>query len=495
MTLVDDEALANEIAEIEASLPIGVRPRQLRVRNFLLGAACCIFDGRPAHLSRVHEALCCLEEADRRRLGVVVEDKGVTHLLTYRQVEYLNHLLAKVLGKEPADGLATTRLQRLLDALLDASVPAAYTEASTSLAVDWTDVASFAHPPGKDGLSADPEAAWGHRRGGGPAEKSELFFGHYANLATMVAEEGGEEVPELVRQMTLSACDHDPVPVATSALVGRFATGALVPGDVLSDSGYAHRVPRHFALPLRAVSASLVIDLHPSDRGPQGTFAGAVLANGNLYCPATPKALFALGPLARGASEAEVAAHDLSTAELARYKLGPIMSDDADGYHRVVCPAVAGKLRCPLRPSSMRLSYSHPSVLSAPDHPPVCCSQKSVTVPPSVNAKTRQKHDYPGKAWRTSYAHSSSVERSNARVKDPATIEVAKGWCRVMGLVTPSLFLAIALCCRNLALVDAFESRQAENARRRAAGLPPKTRRRRPKSLSELAGANANAPP
>ena len=37
------------------------------------------------------------------------------------------------------------------------------------------------------------------------------------------------------------------------------------------------------------------------------------------------------------------------------YKLGPITSDDADGYHRVMCPAAMGKIRCPLRPASMTL--------------------------------------------------------------------------------------------------------------------------------------------
>ncbi|MHB1781929.1 MAG: hypothetical protein ACYCTE_04415, partial [Acidimicrobiales bacterium] len=447
--------------------------------------------GRPAHLVRVHGWLVGLSAADRRRLGVVVEHKGVAHELTYRQVEYLNHLIKKALGKEVPDGTATRRLQDLLDALLDASVPAVYKKASSSLALDWTDVCSFAHPPGKDGISADLEAAWGHRRGGGPGEKSELFFGHYANLATMVREEHGAEVPELVREMTLSSCDHDPVPVATAALVGRFAAGELLPGDVLADSGYAHRVPEHFALPLRVAGTSLVIDLHPSDRGMKGTFAGAICANGNLYCPATPKALFDLNPLPRGASAEETAAHDDKSAELARYKLGRITSDDDDGYHRVSCPAVSGKLRCPLRHASMALAYTHPTVLEPPEHPPACCTQRSVTVPPTVNAKTRQHHDYPGKSWRASYARRSAVERSNSRIKDPATVDIEKGWCRVMGLVTPSLFLAIGIVVRNLVLVDAFEERQAENARRRAAGLEPKTRRRRRLGLAELAGANA----
>jgi hypothetical protein len=87
------------------------------------------------------------------------------------------------------------------------------------------------------------------------------------------------------------------------------------------------------------------------------------------------------------------------------------------------------------------------------------------------------------------------VERSNARIKDPATTDVARGWCRLMGLVPMSLFLACALVVRNLAVADAFEERQVENARRRAAGLAPRTRRRRPKPIAELVGtASANVP-
>ena len=83
--------------------------------------------------------------------------------------------------------------------------------------------------------------------------------------------------------------------------------------------------------------------------------------------------------------------------------------------------------------------------------------------------------------------------RSNARTQgsqDPATINVTKGWCRVMGLVAPSVFLAVALGVRNLALVDAFGARALESQRRRAAGLEPTTRRRRRTSLTELALAS-----
>jgi hypothetical protein len=53
-------------------------------------------------------------------------------------------------------------------------------------------------------------------------------------------------------------------------------------GDILDDSGYAHRDAGAWAIPLRAASAQLVQDLHPPDRGPKGTHHGAIISNGNL---------------------------------------------------------------------------------------------------------------------------------------------------------------------------------------------------------------------
>ncbi len=83
------------------------------------------------------------------------------------------------------------------------------------------------------------------------------------------------------------------------------------------------------------------------------------------------------------------------------------------------------------------------------------------------------------------------MERSNARITDPATVDVSRGWCRVMGLVVMSLFLVCGLVVGNIAVIDAFEERQEENARRAQLGKPLRTRKRRRKTLADLAGANA----
>jgi len=480
---------------IELRLASGGRPRQLSTTTLFLGMLLCQADGRPAHLTRVHQALVALPETDRRRLGIEVDWKSGPHLLTYRQVERTFSVVVHALDKDTKDGEPSDGLCGVLDALLEASVPEEWKGGSRSLAVDWSDLESFSNPPAdKDGPCADPEASWGRRAADAPGVRDELFFGYELGAATMVRDDDGPPVPELARRMLVTACHVDP-PRAFVAVLSRLVHSGIALGDVLCDSGYSHRIPEHWALPLRALGADLVFDLHPHDRGPQGTFAGAVVANGNLYCPATPVALLALGPLARGASPEAARLHDTTSAELSRHKLGRISTDDADGFHRRMCPAAMGKLRCPLRPESMTLAHTRPEVLSPPVTAPACCTQRTVTVPPTVAAKTAQKHDYPSKAHRLSYGRRTAVERTFSTAKDPATNDISRGWCRVMGVTAMSLFIASVFVVRNVRILDAFEAREAENRRRIANGLAPKTRQRRRRTIADLVGAAPNGPP
>jgi hypothetical protein len=381
--------------------------------------------------------------------------------------------------------------------------------ASSSYAVDWTDHETWSRPPrtkrsgpepaahdpetgtpAQDAGCADPEASWGHRRGNNPGQKDEAFYGYYLQAATIVKDEHGENVPELVRRIHLTSCHIDP-PAALVPVLERMAASGIELGDLLADSGYAYRVAEHWALPIRQLGASLIQDLHTND---QGTHHGAICSNGNLYCPAAPTALLDISPLPRAATPEQTATHDKLCGELAKYKLSPITAYDQDGYHRVACPATQGKVRCPLRPTSMTLPHTRPEVLSPPEQPPACCQQQTLTVPPVVNAKTAQKHDYPSPEHRVSYNRRSAAERTYATVKDPATNDLSRGWCRVMGLTAIALFTATVFIARNLRIADAFAARQAEQQCRAANGLAPKQRKRRRQTAEDLIGA-ANAPP
>jgi len=472
---------------IEAALPAGVRGRQLSVRTLLAGMCLAQADHRPAHLTRVHQALTALGEEDQRRLGVLADWKHGPHRLTYRQTEYTFGLVADALAEDKPGGLPSGPLQAACDDLLEASVPEKFKDASRSLAVDWTDLESFSRPPPHGTRDcADPEASWGHRKNNLLRTQDELFYGYYLSAGVMMPEENGPAVPELTRRATLSSPRHDPVRAFAPVLTALPAAGIPL-GDILDDSGYAHRDAGAWAIPLRAAGAQLVQDLHPHDRGPKGTHDGAIISNGCLYCPQTPRPLTELGPLARTATKDQAADHDRKTSELARYKLGRLTADDPDGYHRVQCPAAMGKIRCPLRPASMKLDRDRPEILQPPEHPQACCAQQTITVPPDVLAKTAQKHDYPSAAWRRSYSRRTGAERGFATAKDPATNDIARGWCRLMGLAPLMLFTTTLLVVRNQRILAAWNARQQENQRRAAKGLPPKTRRRRRTTLTALA--------
>ncbi len=470
-----------------AMLPAGVRARQLSVRTLLAGMCLTQADGRPAHLTRVHRALISLPEGEQRRPGVIADWKGGPHRLTYRQAEYTSGLVTGALAKDEPDGLPSPELQAICDGLLEASVPGQFKDASASLAVDWTDLESFSRPPpAKGGNCADPEASWGHRRNNLLRSQDELFYGYYLSAGTMEREENGADVPELTRRMTMCSCRHDPARALVPVLIAMPEHGVPL-GDILADSGYAHRDAGAWAIPLRQAGAQLVQDLHPHDRGPRGTHHGAIISNGNPYCPKAPRPLLELGPLPRDATKEQATAHDGKTAEPARCKLGRITAGDADGYHRVQCPAAMGKIRCPLRPASMTLDRGRPEILQPPQQPQDCCTRQTITVPPDVLAKTAQKHDYPSRAHRRSYARRTGAERGFATAKDPASNDISRGWCRLMGTAPPMLFTATLLIVRNQRIPAAWNTRQEDSRRRAAAGLPPKTRKRRRKTLAGLA--------
>jgi hypothetical protein len=485
LSLLEDITDASGVAPlIETLLPAGVRHRQLHARTLLIGMQLTLSGRRPAHLTEVHAALTSLPAADQQRLGVTEDWNDGPHQLTYRQIEHTHRLITRALARTSPDGTPSPALQHVCDALTEASIPEAFKNASTSMAADWTDVEAWARsvPHHDAGSGTDPEAGWGHRNVGRTIEEGQMFFGYLLSAAVMVADDNGPPVPELARRITAGSPRHDPAAALAAVLVTMAGAGARL-GDIIADSGYAHRVPATWAQPLRAAGATLVQDLHPNDRGPQGTHHGAIIASGNLYCPQTPPALLQLIPLPPGAPAADTAGHDQQTAELARYKLGVHAADDADGYRRHTCPAAAGKIRCPLRQASMTLDRSRPEILSPPQLPPACCIQQTITAGPGVAAKTRQKHDYPSAAWRTSYRRRTAAERLNASIKNPAVNNIDRGWIRLTGLTPLMLWLACLILVRNQRTLAAFQARQQHHAR---ATAQPLTRKRR----RELAGAD-----
>ena len=132
-----------------------------------------------------------------------------------------------------------------------------------------------------------------------------------------------------------------------------------------------------------------------------------------------------------------------------------------------------GKIRCPLRPASMTLDRDRPEILQPPEHPQACCAQQTITVPPDVLAKTAQKHDYPSAAWRRSYSRRTGAERGFATAKDPATNDISRGWCRLMGLAPLMLFATTLLIARNQRILARLEHPAGRNPAPRSRRATP----------------------
>ena len=479
--IVSDSQIA---AIFESNMPRGGRPRRLSAEAVLVGIMLAISDHRPAHLTAAYRCLISLGVRDRISMGVSWHDTGGIRTITYRQFADTHQVMLRAVDPSPVPSfrgvapteraayltelrstvtkdLARSRLNEVTDTIVEQSIPLRYRSKASDLAIDWTDYETWSRPRAKDdpAPSNDCDASWGHARRNAPGAVEVLFFGYYAQVATMVADTGSDPIPEMVRRVCFEAPLVDPARVMAETLVRMSKNISLK--NVLCDCGYSNRDPENFATPLRSAGAQLVMDLHPHDRGPKGSFEGAVIANGQLYCPATPDSLFGLGPLKRGASKEETEHHDAMGSELARYKLSAICRPDEDGYLRTRCPAAGGKVRCAKKPESLALGADRPTV-AAPDDgvDRRCCSQKTITVPPQIAAKTRQLHDYPSREHRLSYQRRTAAERTYASLSDPSVGGIRKGWCRLFGLAKNTLVYALAVSVRNMRIADAFEKRQ-----------------------------------
>jgi hypothetical protein len=328
-------------------------------------------------------------------------------------------------------------------------------------------------------IGADADAHWGHRHSTQPGQQGEMFYGYYEQVVTMTRDEDGPAVPELVRGMTFSPAATTQAPLLTD-LLARLVAGGLRPGDLLADSGYTNI--DGWTLSLWAMGFRPVIDLHPNQQGRRGAFEGAFIVDDLLLSPGTPKKFQLINPPGFGASAKAWAAYDELVAQRSNYALVPFGRRDADGYQRYMCPASAGHVCCALKESSVSVELTRLTVPRPPKRPPRICAQATITVPPTIADKARQKHPWKSKAWRKSYRRRTAVERSWGYTKSKATVDLTRGNVRLMGCTKNALMHAIAWAVVNYRLLTAWAARQAASS---TPSVPRSRRRRRDQTYAD----------
>jgi len=201
-----------------------------------------------------------------------------SHPLTYRQVERTFHTMVSLIDPTPVPSFARVAdaaraahlagaragidtaaaeaaLTSLCDRLLEASIGEAHKQASTSVAVDWTDHASWSRPapatPRGPPPTPTPRGDIGPPTPPGPGPRCSSATTPRPSPWSPTST--GRPPPS-----SSGASPYAPSLDPAATMVGvltRMATAGIGLGDVLADAGYAYRAPTTWAQPLRALRA------------------------------------------------------------------------------------------------------------------------------------------------------------------------------------------------------------------------------------------------
>ena len=323
------------------------------------------------------------------------------------------------------------------------------------------------------GSTHDPDARWSKKTS--KSGKSEVFFGYHEHTLVQVpaAGEDADTAPRLIRAFELTPATTD-VPEVSLRLLDRVHDGV---GRVLllADRLYHYSQFAKWWQPLHRRNVRPVHDLRETDQGfvPHDRMRWAA---GHAHCPAVPDSL---GRIVRPAvNDKRTSSHkafhkamDLREA----YALVRHSQPDVDGVHRVMCPALAGKIGCALRPGTVQVAgparipfVEKPPSAADPEGLPACCTQKTVLVRPTEQiAKLLQPVYWGSREWVDLYNRRTYVEGSYGSRKHPATENLRRGHFHVTGLPLVHLMMAMVNVSYNVRMIENWYIRNLDRHRPR----------------------------
>lgn len=201
--------------------------------------------------------------------------------------------------------------------------------------------------------------------------------------------------------------------------------------------------------PAKTTNPSLVS--RPRPWAPRWDVNGMRMAAGWLHCPSTPDRLADIPWPGPGASRADRDRFTPRIAERQHYAMDRHERTNHNGRSRWMCPAMAGKLGCPLRDGTVEIARQAglPLISDPPDPAtaPACCTNTSGIV--AARVEELRKHDQPhycgSDAWKQAYDRRTYVEGLFGSIKNSDTSESAtRGFIKYRGLPMISLGLTLA---------------------------------------------------
>lgn len=388
-------------------------------------------------------------------------------------------------------------LHGLIDDLLQATIRSDLDIRTT--AVDWTDREAWARggrhaTKARDGVvSADPDAKWGRRRPSGNSftpsrrspkkaigpldedgfetDKIEYYFGYLVHVAVATKEVDGPPVPELVLALRVAPAD-DMAGVGPAVVDMIDSIRSVAPIDhAIVDRGYSMRAAESVHLPLADRNVHLTFDLSQPQRQRHGTTKdGAIMMGGDFYCPMLPRDIEVEGIPGPQATREDWAAYHRRREIREAWMMARKGKPTADmNTQRLVCPAVAGNTRCPLRPDSMALPEDKniPEIFDDQlddirEAPPGCCTAKSFTVYQEDGAGRRQQHSFGSPEWIRSYDRRTASERVISHYKK--LVRTGREDVQVFGRTRQTLAVGFATVALNIRLLRGWDEKQNDIA-------------------------------
>ncbi|MGC3995186.1 MAG: hypothetical protein QM779_13905 [Propionicimonas sp.] len=297
----------------------------------------------------------------------------------------------------------------------------------------------------------------------------EAKWGWEATTILMGMEDPQREptYPLLCLGMSFHKPGFEPGPNAVRAL--RLVRSAGMPaGYLVGDRAYGYSpLLEHFAGPARELGYKLVWELKDEDLGKAQMVNGAVLLEGNLYCPAIMRNSGLVNAtrshrVGDPATKEKTTFGDWKASVDVRAKLllKPHGRMEADGCARFRCPASgdAPTVICPLRPRDDAKSASLHNVkraeLPRKDERSGLCSSLGGTVtmkPGATYPRYFQELHFGSREWYETYTRMrQTVESFNNQVKDGAFTALASAdRRRVRGFAAQQLCVAMILAAGN----------------------------------------------
>lgn len=292
--------------------------------------------------------------------------------------------------------------------------------------------------------------------------RTEWFYGYTISGLVRVAEPGQvyQEEPRLMERICVTPGGRDLV-WASRALIER-AQPADVERMLLGDKWYSNLTESNWYHFLRERGWNQVVDMRENDQR-WTDVRGMRVTAGTPHCPATPDAFEKITKPWGNKDDF----HE-QVARRQDWALKLHSEDVSRGTRRYTCPALAGTLRCPLRPASLVLPADRPLVENPPAAAtaPDCCTVKSTVTISSSDVNTRAR------LWQPLYWGTpdqtqqmdlrTSVEQYFSRMKDANGNDMSRGFVRVTGLARVTLAAALQGVATNISELETWAAKYGD---------------------------------